>query len=48
MTPQKTDWRKLAEQASQELDSKKLMALVEELNVVLESTPGIYQRPHVQ
>ena len=35
MTP-KPDWRHLAEQASVEMDSKKLSVLVEELNRVLD------------
>lgn len=36
MTPQPTDWRHLAEQASKELDPKKLMNLVDQLNLALE------------
>ena len=36
MTPyQAGDWRHLAEQASKEMDSKKLLGLVNELNRVL-------------
>ena len=35
MTPQPTDWRHLAEQASKELDPKKLMNL-DQLNLALE------------
>jgi hypothetical protein len=36
MIPQLDDWRLLAEQASVEMDSNKLNALVEELNRVLD------------
>jgi hypothetical protein len=36
MTPQTTDWRHLAEQASEEKDTQKLMSLVDELNRILE------------
>jgi len=36
MTPQPTDWHKLAEQASTEMDPDKLTALVLELDQVLE------------
>jgi hypothetical protein len=36
MTPQPTDWRTLAEQASTEMNPDKLTALVIELNQVLE------------
>lgn len=36
MAPQPTDWRHLAEQASKELDPKKLMNLVAQLNLALE------------
>ena len=36
MTPQPSDWRNLAEQASKETDPDKLMALVTELNQGLE------------
>jgi len=36
MTPQPRDWRALAEQISNEVDPDKLMALVTELNRVLE------------
>ena len=36
MTPQSSDWRHLAEQASNEMDPKKMMDLVVELNRVLE------------
>ena len=40
MTP-KSDWRHLAEQASVEMDSKKLSALVEELNRVLDEQEAL-------
>jgi len=44
MTP-KPDWRHLAEQASVEMDSKKLSVLVEELNRVLDEQETLrYQR----
>jgi len=36
MTPQPSDWRYLAEQASKETDPAKMLRLVEELNRVLE------------
>ncbi len=36
MTPQPSDWRYLAEQASKEADPVKMLTLVEELNRVLE------------
>jgi hypothetical protein len=36
MTPQPSDWRILAEQASNEMDADRLTALVTELNQVLE------------
>jgi hypothetical protein len=36
MTPQPSDWRILAEQASNEMDPDKLPTLVMELNQVLE------------
>jgi len=36
MTPQPSDWRHLAEQASKETDPAKMLRLVEELNGVLE------------
>jgi hypothetical protein len=35
MTPQPSDWRHLAEQASKEMDPDKLMAIVNELNRAL-------------
>ena len=45
MTPQPSDWRHLAEQASVEMDSKKLSVLVEELNRVLDEQETLrYQR----
>lgn len=37
MDPKRTDWHHLAEQASKELDSEKLMSLVDELIRTLES-----------
>jgi hypothetical protein len=41
----KPDWRHLAEQASVEMDSKKLSVLVEELNRVLDEQETLrYQR----
>jgi len=36
MTPQTSDWRHLAEQATKETDPAKLLILVEELNDVFE------------
>ena len=36
MTPQTSDWRALAEQASKETDPIKLLTIVEVLNNVLE------------
>jgi len=36
MTSQPTDWRHLAEQASNENDPQKLMSLVDQLNLALE------------
>ena len=36
MTPQPSDWKYLAEQASKELDPQKLLSLVDELNRTLE------------
>lgn len=36
MTPQSSDWRILAEQASKEMDADRLRALVMQLNQVLE------------
>jgi hypothetical protein len=36
MTPQPSDWRQLAEQASNEMDPKKMIELVTQLNRVLE------------
>jgi hypothetical protein len=36
MTPQSSDWRHLAEQASKETDPNKLLTLVQELNRVLD------------
>jgi len=36
MTPQSSDWRALAEQASKETDPTKLLTIVEALNNVLE------------
>jgi hypothetical protein len=35
MAPQHIDWHDLAEQASKEMDSVKLMSLVEQLNLAL-------------
>jgi hypothetical protein len=36
MTPQPNDWRYLAEQASNEMNSEKMMTIIAELNRVLE------------
>jgi hypothetical protein len=36
MTPQPNDWQHLAEQASNELNPEKMMAIIAELNRVLE------------
>jgi hypothetical protein len=36
MTPQRTDWHSLAEQASKEMDSEKLISLVGELGRALD------------
>ena len=46
MTPQTSDWRHLAEQASSEMDPNKLMALVGELNRVLEREETSRQQRH--
>jgi hypothetical protein len=49
MTPQHTnDWEHLAEQASSEMDSQKLMELVSELNRVLgeREETSRQKRPH--
>ena len=45
MTP-KSDWRHLAEQASVEMDSKKLSVLVEELNRVLDEQETLRCQRH--
>jgi hypothetical protein len=45
MTPRHpSDWRRLAEQASTEMDSDKLMSLVHELNRVLGEREETFQR----
>jgi hypothetical protein len=36
MTPQPSDWRRLAEQASKEMDSDKMLVLIDELNRALD------------
>ena len=42
---QQTDWHQLAEQASQEMDSEKLLSLVNELNQALDEGGHNSQRP---
>jgi hypothetical protein len=44
MTPQPRDWRRVAEQVRDEKDSSKMMALVIELNRLLENKDK--SRPH--
>jgi hypothetical protein len=46
MTPQPSDWRNLAERASQEVDPDKLIALVTELNQGLEREENRRKRPY--
>jgi hypothetical protein len=45
MTPQRRDWEHLAKAASEEMDPKKLMILVDELNRVLDQNDKLLQRP---
>jgi hypothetical protein len=45
MTPQRRDWEHLAKAASEELDPKKLMLLVDELNRVLAKNDKVTQPP---
>jgi len=46
MTPQPRDWRRVAEQVRDEKDSNKLIALVIELDRLLESEDKSRKRPH--
>jgi len=46
MTPQPRDWRRVAEQVRDEKDSSKMMALVIELNRLLENEDKSRKRSH--
>ena len=46
MTPQSRDWRSLAEQICDEKDSNKMMALVVELDRLLEREEKTRKRSH--
>jgi hypothetical protein len=46
MTPQPSDWRSVAEQISDEKDSNKMMALVVELDRLLEREEKARKRSH--
>jgi len=46
MTPQPSDWRSLAEQICDEKDSNKMMALVVELDRILEREEKARKRSH--
>jgi hypothetical protein len=48
MTPQRPNWRELAEQASKEFDSLKLMSLVDELNRALDENERTSMRLQTQ
>jgi hypothetical protein len=45
-TPQPRDWRRVAEQVCDEKDSSKMMALVIELDHLLEDEDKSRKRPH--
>ena len=45
MTPQRRDWEYLAKAASEEMDPKKLITLVDELNRVLAQNDKLLQQP---
>jgi hypothetical protein len=47
MTPQPRDWRQVAEQVRDEKDSSKMMALVIELDRLLENEDKSRKRPHL-
>ena len=46
MTPQPRDWRRVAEEVSVEKDSIKMLALVVELDRLLENEDKSRKRPH--
>lgn len=46
MTPQPRDWRRVAEQIGDEKDSNKMMALIIELDQLLEREDKSRKRPH--
>jgi hypothetical protein len=46
MTPQPRDWRRVAEEARDEKDSVKMMALIIELDSLLEKEDKSRRRPH--
>jgi hypothetical protein len=46
MTPQPRDWRRVAEEVRDEKDSIKMMALVIELDHLLECEDKSRKRPH--
>jgi len=46
MTPQPRDWRRVAEEARDEKDSVKMMALIIELDSLLEKEDKTRRRPH--
>jgi hypothetical protein len=48
MTPQPNDWRHLAEEASNELHPAKMMAIIAELNRVLEKREQISRQQRHQ
>jgi hypothetical protein len=47
MTPPRSDWERLAKAASEELDPKKLMILVNQLTLVLAQKDKPIQRQEV-
>ena len=48
MTPQPSDWRHLAEQASNEMNPEKMMAIISELNRVLEKREQTSRQQHIR
>ena len=46
MTPQPRDWRRIAEEVRDEKDSDKMMALVIELNRLVENEDKSRKQPH--
>jgi hypothetical protein len=48
MAPQKTDWHDLAKQASKEMDSVKLMSLIDQLNRALDQNERTSHRLQTQ